>query len=120
MYFPTPSAHLLRPSVASAPTDDTPLPASLRGLARLGGAREDALLAVEPDSGRRFFVALTPSDVQIWSIRPRAVLARLVRNRSDNLKVAWHGDSGIVVLVSEIQIQSQSAFSSHMGLLCEN
>ena len=77
MHFPIGSATRLRPSAGGTPDEEPPLPSSLAGLAKLGGAREETLVDLQsngPEGGDGLlFALLGQSELTIWSVRVRSI-----------------------------------------------
>jgi hypothetical protein len=71
MYFQTGIAKRLKPSLGSAPGDEPPLPSSLAGIAKLGGAREETIVDISRDESGELVVVLGQSTLSVWSVKVR-------------------------------------------------
>ena len=69
MYLPLGSATRLRPGAGSTPDQLPPLPSSLAGLAKLGGAREEVGVDLCRTSDGELFALLAEDEVSVWSSR---------------------------------------------------
>ena len=67
--FPTSIARRIKPSSASAPDDVPPLPSSLQGIAKLGGAREETIVDLARDTTGELAAVLGQSELGIWSVK---------------------------------------------------
>lgn len=53
--------------------ENEPLSPTLKGLARLGGAREESAIAVEADPDGELLAVLSQSELSVWSAKVRVV-----------------------------------------------
>lgn len=81
MYFAAAApAKRLQLGTNSQDDEEEPLSPTLRGLAKLGGAREESIVAVEADADAELVAVLTQSELSVWSAKVRS--SRLYQQES--------------------------------------
>lgn len=71
MYFAAaaPAKRLLLGTSKPNNDEEEPLSPTLKGLAKLGGAKEESIVAVEADADGELVAVLTQSELSIWSAK---------------------------------------------------